>query len=158
MLRALIFDFDGLIVDTETPLIDAYAEVHARHGVPFDRTVFLQSVGHADYAFDPWHGFGAAARVAAVEHRAPRELFLHEPARVRGIVGAAHAIAADEGEVEFVHIAAGELPGEREMGFIVLRHDEAAAGVLVEPVDNARPRHTTDAAQFAFTMMQQRVD
>lgn len=67
MLRALIFDFDGLIVDTETPLIDAYAEVHAAHGVPFDRTVFLHSVGHADYAFDPWKGFGPAADRDALE-------------------------------------------------------------------------------------------
>ncbi|MEO6244707.1 MAG: HAD-IA family hydrolase [Opitutaceae bacterium] len=67
MIRALIFDFDGLILDTETPLIDAYAEVHRRHGVPFDRTVFLRSVGHADYAFDPWHGFSPHADRAALE-------------------------------------------------------------------------------------------
>lgn len=57
MIRALIFDFDGLILDTETVLIDSYQEIHARHGVPFDRTSFLRSVGHADYSFDPWHGF-----------------------------------------------------------------------------------------------------
>lgn len=67
MIRALIFDFDGLILDTETPLIDAYAEIHARHGVAFDRTVFLRSVGHADYAFDPWHGFSPHADRAALE-------------------------------------------------------------------------------------------
>ena len=28
MIRALIFDFDGLILDTETSLIDAYGDVH----------------------------------------------------------------------------------------------------------------------------------
>lgn len=67
MIRALIFDFDGLILDTETPLIDAYAEIHAEHGVPFDRTAFIQSVGHADYAFDPWHGFSPHADRAALE-------------------------------------------------------------------------------------------
>lgn len=67
MIRALVFDFDGLIVDTETPLIDAYAEVHATHGVPFDRAVFVRSVGHADYAFDPWHGFSPHADRAALE-------------------------------------------------------------------------------------------
>jgi HAD superfamily hydrolase (TIGR01509 family) len=67
MIRALIFDFDGLIVDTETPLIDAYAEVHAAHGVAFDRGAFIRSVGHADYAFDPWHGFSPHADRAALE-------------------------------------------------------------------------------------------
>ncbi len=67
MIRALVFDFDGLIVDTETPLIDAYAAVHQSHGVPFDRTLFIRNVGHADYAFDPWHGFSPHADRAALE-------------------------------------------------------------------------------------------
>lgn len=67
MIRALVFDFDGLIVDTETPLIDAYAAVHAAHGVAFDRTLFIRNVGHADYGFDPWHGFSPHADRAALE-------------------------------------------------------------------------------------------
>jgi HAD superfamily hydrolase (TIGR01509 family) len=67
MIRALIFDFDGLILDTESSLIEAYADVHARHHVPFDRAVFLRSVGHADYAFDPWHGFDKRADRVALE-------------------------------------------------------------------------------------------
>ncbi len=67
MIRALVFDFDGLILDTETPLIDAYGEVHARHGVTFDRALFVRSVGHAEYAFDPWHGFSPHADRAALE-------------------------------------------------------------------------------------------
>jgi HAD superfamily hydrolase (TIGR01509 family) len=67
MIRALIFDFDGLILDTETPLIDAYADIHAAHGVPFDRSAFIRSVGHADYSFDPWHGFSPHADRAALE-------------------------------------------------------------------------------------------
>src|SRR3954462_11566257 len=82
MIRALVFDFDGLILDTETPLIDAYAEVHAAHGVPFDRRAFLLSVGHADYAFDPWHGFSPHADRAALEadRRARKDdLLLQQP-------------------------------------------------------------------------------
>lgn len=82
MIRAVLFDFDGLILDTETPLIDAYAEVHAAHGVPFDRAAFMHSVGHADYAFDPWHGFSQHADRAALEleRRACKdELMLRQP-------------------------------------------------------------------------------
>jgi HAD superfamily hydrolase (TIGR01509 family) len=67
MIRALIFDFDGLILDTETPLIDAYGDVHEAHGVAFDRPTFVRSVGHADYAFDPWKGFGPGADRATLE-------------------------------------------------------------------------------------------
>lgn len=69
MIRALVFDFDGLILDTETPLIDAYGDVHATHGVPFDRGLFLRSVGHADYRFDPWHGFSPHADRSALEEQ-----------------------------------------------------------------------------------------
>ncbi|MBL9200528.1 MAG: HAD-IA family hydrolase [Opitutaceae bacterium] len=82
MIRALIFDFDGLILDTETPLIDAYAEVHRRHGVAFDRGTLLRSVGHADFAFDPWHGFSPHADRAALEHECrahKRELIARLP-------------------------------------------------------------------------------
>ncbi len=67
MIRALVFDFDGLILDTESALIGAYEDQHALHGLPFDRARFLESVGHADYAFDPWHAFEKRADRAALE-------------------------------------------------------------------------------------------
>jgi HAD superfamily hydrolase (TIGR01509 family) len=67
MIRALIFDFDGLILDTETSVIEAYGDVHRSHGIPFDRPLFARSVGHADYAFDPWRGFGQDAKRPGLE-------------------------------------------------------------------------------------------
>lgn len=82
MLRALVFDFDGLILDTETPLIDAYATVHERHHVPFDRSLFIRSVGVATYSFDPWHGFAPHADRVALEHEcraAKRDILLQQP-------------------------------------------------------------------------------
>lgn len=96
MLRALIFDFDGLILDTETPLIDAYAEVHAAHGVAFDRTLFLRSVGHADYAFDPWHGFSPHADRAALEaeRRARKDELLRRQPVLPGVVALLDAARA----------------------------------------------------------------
>jgi HAD superfamily hydrolase (TIGR01509 family) len=73
MIRALIFDFDGLILDTETALIEAYGDVHSAHGLAFDRPLFTRSVGHADYAFDPWRAFGPAADRVSLE--AERQAF-----------------------------------------------------------------------------------
>jgi len=82
MIRALVFDFDGLIVDTETPLIDAYATVHETHGVAFDRALFVRNVGHSEYAFDPWHGFSPHADRAALElerQALKNDLMLRQP-------------------------------------------------------------------------------
>jgi HAD superfamily hydrolase (TIGR01509 family) len=67
MIRSLIFDFDGLILDTETAMIEAYGDVHRAHGHPFDEALFKRSVGHADYAFDPWRLFGGSADRGALE-------------------------------------------------------------------------------------------
>ena len=39
MIRALLFDFDGLIVDTETPSYASWQQVYREHGqeLPLDR-------------------------------------------------------------------------------------------------------------------------
>jgi HAD superfamily hydrolase (TIGR01509 family) len=98
MIHALIFDFDGLILDTETPLIDAYGDVHARHGVTFDRAAFIRCVGHADYSFDPWHGFSPHADRAAleIERRAATQSRLLRQPILPGVVGLLDA-ARDRG-------------------------------------------------------------
>lgn len=43
--RAILFDFDGLILDTETPERDAWKAEFDRYGVPFPLDYFLWCVG-----------------------------------------------------------------------------------------------------------------
>ena len=54
MIKALIFDFDGLILDTETPEVAVWRQIYAEHG--FDYPVEKWSLtigGWGEAAFDP---------------------------------------------------------------------------------------------------------
>lgn len=54
LLKALIFDFDGLILDTETPDLQAWQEVYTRHGQELSLHNWGQIVGGAGGSdFDP---------------------------------------------------------------------------------------------------------
>lgn len=54
MLSAVIFDFDGLIVDTESPAFEAWGAIFREHGEELALQDFVRCVG-SDYAtgFDP---------------------------------------------------------------------------------------------------------
>ena len=55
MIRALVFDFDGLILDTEEPVYRSWLEVYRAHGeeLPFER--WIQIVGSTTAGFHPQH-------------------------------------------------------------------------------------------------------
>jgi len=55
MFRAVVFDFDGLILDTEEPIYRSWLEVYQAHGeeLPFER--WIQTVGSTNAAFHPQH-------------------------------------------------------------------------------------------------------
>jgi HAD superfamily hydrolase (TIGR01509 family) len=45
VLRAVFFDFDGLIVDTETPEVDVWREVFQAHGTTFPDAYWMHAIG-----------------------------------------------------------------------------------------------------------------
>src|ERR1700737_3472734 len=55
VIRALVFDFDGLILDTEEPVYRSWVEVYEAHGeeLPFER--WVQIVGSTTTGFHPQH-------------------------------------------------------------------------------------------------------
>ncbi len=53
MINALIFDFDGLILDTEEPIYRSWAEVYAANGVALPFEQWVKTVGSNNQAFHP---------------------------------------------------------------------------------------------------------
>ncbi|MGX6602552.1 HAD family hydrolase [Micromonosporaceae bacterium Da 78-11] len=54
MLKAVIFDLDGTIIDTETPEFVAWQEAYARLGVSLEQAVWAQAIGTSDSGWDPY--------------------------------------------------------------------------------------------------------
>lgn len=53
MIRALVFDFDGLILDTETPELIAWQETFSEHGTELTLETWIDCVGRPPGTFDP---------------------------------------------------------------------------------------------------------
>ncbi len=53
MIRALLFDFDGLIIDTESAIYQAWRELYEDHGHPLPVERWAQCVGTDFGAYDP---------------------------------------------------------------------------------------------------------
>jgi HAD superfamily hydrolase (TIGR01509 family) len=64
-VRALVFDFDGLIIDTEGPVYEAWAEVYRQHGQELSLDFWKTIVGRGSNYFDP---------IAELEKRLGRSL------------------------------------------------------------------------------------
>lgn len=58
-LRGLIFDFDGLLVDTETAIVSAWEDIHAQDGLNADRAVLHALIGHVGVDGDIWRAYPA---------------------------------------------------------------------------------------------------
>ena len=53
MFTALVFDFDGLIMDSESPEYEAWLELFEEHGAELPLDVWIQCVGREKGFFDP---------------------------------------------------------------------------------------------------------
>lgn len=54
MIKAIVFDCDGLLIDTETAYYKAFRHVYRQHGVDLPLEVYLQCVGTSFDHFDPY--------------------------------------------------------------------------------------------------------
>lgn len=52
MIKALVFDFDGLILETETPAFQTWSELYREHGHELPRDRWVQNIGASTWAFD----------------------------------------------------------------------------------------------------------
>lgn len=64
-VRALVFDFDGLILETEEPEYTAWSEIYRKHGEALSLELWGDVIGRGPGFFDP---------VAELEERLGREL------------------------------------------------------------------------------------
>jgi HAD superfamily hydrolase (TIGR01509 family) len=75
----VLWDFDGVIADTEELHYKAWAHVLAEHGIPFDRGVFLRTFGMINSeALSRWFGRPLTAEVTQSIGGRKEEIFLQE--------------------------------------------------------------------------------
>ena len=53
MIDTLMFDFDGLILDTETPDFESWRLVYEEYGAELPRDAWVAAIGSDGSAFDP---------------------------------------------------------------------------------------------------------
>jgi HAD superfamily hydrolase (TIGR01509 family) len=99
LIRALIFDFDGLILETEEPIYRSWKEVYEAHGVPLPFEQWVKTVGSSNQAFHPQvhleESLGGPLPQDEIDRRVARrvELVLAEPL-LPGVVDLAKAARA----------------------------------------------------------------
>src|SRR6476661_8958417 len=68
VIRAVVFDFDGVILDTETADFVSWQEVFVEHGLELSLETWSQGVGTYPSSFDVYaHLESLSARVVEIE-------------------------------------------------------------------------------------------
>ena len=93
MIEALIFDFDGLLVDTETPAFESWRALYTEYGHELTLDLWQGALGTS-------HGFDALAHLAGLAGQP-----IDRPALLARRMAAKHALSATQ----------PLLPGAREI-------------------------------------------
>lgn len=99
-VKALILDFDGLILDTETTDFESWNAVYREHGVRLPREEWVRAIGSDGKAFDP------VARLTAMTGR-PLEAAALREARRRVRDGMLERLEPLPGVVAWIESALG---------------------------------------------------
>src|ERR671919_1051481 len=73
MIRAVVFDFDGLILDTEMPEFQTWQEIYQAHGCELALEVWATGLGTSVDAFNPYTHLEAQAG-CLIDHEAIHQL------------------------------------------------------------------------------------
>lgn len=57
-IEAIIFDFDGLVIDSESPAFQAWSQIYREHGQELSLDLWVACVGASEASFDPIHHLG----------------------------------------------------------------------------------------------------
>ena len=83
MVRALLFDFDGVVVDTEAAIYESWREIYREHGVDLELTAWLPAVGSGSSTL-PGGAFDAVSHLEGLIGKAvDRETVLERRTRRR---------------------------------------------------------------------------
>ena len=98
-IEAVVFDFDGLILDTESVIFDVLVEIWAEHGCTLDEAEWAQAIG----THGGWDDYAALVERAAGPVPPRDELEARHEARVRELLVAEEALP---GVLEWLDAAA----------------------------------------------------
>jgi len=97
LINAIIFDFDGLIVDTEGPIFEVWQRIYREHGHELPRDQWLTIIGTASGGFDPVADLGRRMGEAldAEEFNALERLYYQEATTAQRLLPGVDRYLAD---------------------------------------------------------------